>query len=102
VAEGFPVSETLTPGQRRTMRAREALAAKFATPEAKSDHYRRIGAFGNEGRLVLSGDEAAALANAYHLLGAIARKAGAQWEPDPPPEDKEVAAGDGPAAQEGR
>ena len=63
---------TLTEAQRRTLPAREALARRFPTPEAKSKHYRQIGERGNAGRVVLRAEEAAALRDAYTLLRTIA------------------------------
>ena len=65
----------LTPRQRQTLAGRQALAAKFSTPEEKSEHYRRLARRSNEGRLVLSGDEADALSRAYRLLGEIVGRA---------------------------
>jgi hypothetical protein len=64
--------ETLTPGQQRTTAARDALARKFPSPEAKSEFYREIGARGNAGRVVLRAEEATALRDAYRLLASIA------------------------------
>jgi hypothetical protein len=66
---------TLTEAQRRTLPGRQALAAKFPSPEAKSEHFRRIGERGNAGRVVLRADEAAALVDAYSLLTRIAERA---------------------------
>ena len=66
--------EPLSPAQRRTLAARQALAAKFSTPEEKSEHYRELARRSNDGRIVLSGDEAAALVGAYELLGRIAAR----------------------------
>jgi hypothetical protein len=64
--------ETLSPDQRRTLKAREALASKFATPEQKTAHYRAMAERANAGRVVLSGNEATALRDAYRLLRTIA------------------------------
>ena len=82
--------------QRQTQAARQALAECFPTPEAKSEHYRRLGRRSAERRVVLSGDEAAALADAYELLGRIAARA----RPAQSPPDKEVTAGSSPAVGE--
>ncbi len=60
--------QILSPAQRRTLPAREAFAQKFPTPEAKSEHFRALAEKANAGRVVLSGDEAAALRDAYRLL----------------------------------
>ena len=68
------MSEVLTPAQRRTLPARQALAAKFPSPEAKSAHFRDIGSRGNSGRVTLTSAEARDLATAYSLLGAIAAR----------------------------
>jgi hypothetical protein len=68
--------ETLSPDQRRTLKAREALARKFATPEQKTEHYRAMAEKANAGRVVLSGDEATALRDAYRLLASIAARTG--------------------------
>ncbi len=70
------MSETLTPGQRRTASAREAFARKFPTQEAKSEHYRAMAVKANAGHVVLSGDEAEALRDAYRLLAGIAARTG--------------------------
>lgn len=82
--------ESLTPAQRRTLPAREALARKFPTPEAKSEHYRALAARANAGRVVLSADEAAALGSAYRLLAGIARRAGLSI-PESEPTDQRAA-----------
>ena len=65
------MQEPLTLAQRRTLPARQALARKFASPEAKSQHYREMAAKANAGRVVLSGREAAALTDVYRLLGRV-------------------------------
>ena len=65
---------TLSPAQRRTLPARNALAAKFPSPEAKRDYYREIGERGNAGRVVLRAEDAAALRDAYTLLRTIAER----------------------------
>jgi hypothetical protein len=67
--------DVLSPAQRQTLPAREAFARKFPGPEAKSEHFRAIGERGNAGRVVLSGDEAVALVDAYQLLSRIAERA---------------------------
>jgi hypothetical protein len=64
----------LSPNQRRTLRARVALAAKFPTPEARSQHYRELAARANAGRVTLTAAEAAAVADALRLLSSIASK----------------------------
>ena len=64
--------QTLTRRQHQTLPARRALAEQFPTPEARTEHYRALGRRSAERRVVLSGDEAAALRNAYALLAKIA------------------------------
>ena len=64
--------ETLTARQRQTLNGRQALADRFPTPEARTQHYRELGRRSAERRVVLSGDEAAALRDAYRLLRTIA------------------------------
>ena len=66
------MSEVLSPAQRHTLPARTALAAKFHSPEEKSQFYRRLAEKANAGRIVLRAEEAAALADAYRLLAKIA------------------------------
>jgi len=68
--------QKISTAQERTLAAREALARKFPTPEAKTEHYRAMAAKANAGRVVLSGDEARALSDAYTLLGRIAARTG--------------------------
>ena len=68
-------TEALTERQLRTLPARQARAAKFASPEEKSAHYREMARRGNEGRVVLGADEAAAVLQAYDLLTRIAERA---------------------------
>lgn len=68
------MAETLTRAQKRTLPARRALAAKFSTPESRSEHYRQLAAKANAGRVTLSADEAEAVATALRLLGTISAK----------------------------
>jgi hypothetical protein len=68
--------DSLTPSQRRTLAARNALRDKLGSEQARSDHYREIGARGNAERLTLSGEERAALSEAYDLLHRIAARHG--------------------------
>jgi hypothetical protein len=68
-------AEMVTDRQRRTLPARQALAQQFSSPEQKSEFYRSLGKRSAESRIVLSGDEAAALVDAYALLGRIAERA---------------------------
>jgi hypothetical protein len=67
--------DPLTPAQRRTLPARQALAAQFASPEAKTEYYQELARRSHERRLTLSGDEAAALLAAYTLLRQIIERA---------------------------
>jgi hypothetical protein len=66
------MSEVLSPAQRRTVAAREAFAAKFPSPEAKSEHFRAMAERAHAGRVVLRAEDAAALSEAYRLLAKIA------------------------------
>jgi hypothetical protein len=70
----MPGAVVLTPNQRRTERAREALAAKFPDPEVRSQHYRNLAAKSNAGRVTLTATEAKAVADAFRLLSRIAGK----------------------------
>jgi hypothetical protein len=79
--------DPLTPAQRRTLPARQALAAQFASPEAKTEYYQELARRSHERRLVLSGDEAAALLAAYTLLRQIAERA--RHSADPPDREQE-------------
>jgi len=65
------MAEPLTPAQLRTLPARRALAAKFSSPQEKSEHFRSLARRSHERRLTLSGDEAAALLHFHELLGSI-------------------------------
>jgi hypothetical protein len=67
--------ETLTLRQRQTLPGRRALAEQFPSPEARTEHYRALGRRSAERRITLSGDEAAALVDAYSLLSRIAERA---------------------------
>ena len=67
--------ENLTEGQKRTMAARRALAQGFSSPAERREFYRQLGRKSSRGRVLLSGDEAAALVDAYSLLGRIAERA---------------------------
>ena len=66
--------QILTPRHHQTLAGRRALAEQFPTPEARTEHYRALGRRSAERRVVLSGDEATALADAYSLLGRIAER----------------------------
>jgi hypothetical protein len=67
--------EPLTPAQRRTLPARQALEAKFSSTEEKTEYYRDLARRSHERRLVLSGDDATAVLAAYSLLRQIAERA---------------------------
>ncbi len=70
--------EVLTPQQRRTLKAREALAATFPTTEAKAEYYRDLAereAARRRGGIVLSAEEASALAHAFDLIRSVAERA---------------------------
>ena len=66
--------EILSDRQRQTLNGRQALAEQFPSPEARAQHYRALGRRSAERRVVLSGDEATALAAAYSLLGRVAER----------------------------
>ena len=67
--------EPLTPAQRRTLPGRQAHAAKFASTAEKTEYFRDLARRSHERRVVLSGDEAAAVLAAYTLLRSIAERA---------------------------
>jgi hypothetical protein len=67
----FFMPEVLSPAQRRTLPARQALAAKFSSPEEKTSHFRALARRSHARRLTLSGDEAAILAQLSDLLRRI-------------------------------
>jgi hypothetical protein len=81
--EAFFMPQTLTPRQRQTLAGRRALADQFSSPEARTEHYRALGRRSAERRVVLSGDEAKALSEAYALLGRIAERAQSKISADP-------------------
>jgi hypothetical protein len=81
------MSEPLTPAQRRTLPARQALAGKFASPEEKTAYFRNLAQRSHERRLVLSGDDAAVLLAAYTLLRQIAERAQSTTGPPTNPQD---------------
>jgi hypothetical protein len=63
--------DDLTSQQRQTLAARQALDRRFSSPEAKSAYYRALATKAHTRRLVLSGDEAAALVRAYRALHGV-------------------------------
>jgi hypothetical protein len=77
------VQETLTPAQRRTLPARQALEAKFATTAEKTEYFRELARRSHERRLTLSGDEATAVLDAYALLRSIAERVKRQSDSPP-------------------
>jgi hypothetical protein len=82
-AEAFLMPEPITARQRQTLSGRQALAEQFPSPEARTEHYRALGRRSAERRVVLSGDEAAALVGAYELLARIAERARPKTVPSP-------------------
>ena len=69
--------ETLTAGQRRTAKAREVFAQRFASPEEKSRYFAQLSeraAAQRRGGIVLSADEAAAVGEAFKLLAKVAQR----------------------------
>ncbi len=75
--------ELLTARHQQTRAGRQALAAQFSSPEARTEHYRALGRRSAERRFVLSGDEAEALVGAYSLLSRIAERARLKLEDTP-------------------
>lgn len=51
-----------------------AFASRFESDDDRRAHMRRIGARGNQARVVLTADEAAALGQAYALIDRIYRR----------------------------
>jgi hypothetical protein len=82
------VSRTTIPITAKTRKAydpkpaREALAAKFATPEEASAHYSTVGKKGADQRVILSGAEKEALSSAYQLLARIVARQPAKFGVD--------------------
>jgi hypothetical protein len=68
------VSESLTPAQQRTLPARQALAAKFSSPEEKSEHFRALARRSHASRLTLSAHEAATLAEVSEFLRRLVER----------------------------
>jgi hypothetical protein len=68
------MEEGLTPAQRRTLPARQALAAKFSSPEEKSEHFRALARRSHAGRVVLSAGEAAELAQVSDVLRRLVER----------------------------
>jgi hypothetical protein len=68
------MADILSPAQRRTLPARQALAAKFSSPEEKSEHFRSLARRSHERRLTLSGDEAATLAQLSDFLRRLVER----------------------------
>jgi hypothetical protein len=48
-----------------------ALLKKFPSPEARSEHFRRLGVKSQQGRVTLTGAEALAVAEAMRLLAPV-------------------------------
>ena len=61
--------------RRQTANASAAFAAKFQTPEDEREHFRELARRSAERRVVLSGEEAAALRDAYAALRRVAERA---------------------------
>ena len=68
------MAESLSPAQRRTLPARQALAARFRTPEERSEYFRELARRSHERRLTLSGDEAATLAQISDFLRRLVER----------------------------
>ena len=94
-----------TRGQRQTAAARARFLDGFPDPAARSEHFRELGRLAAERRVVLSGDEASALSQAYRLLSDIAARLprpDGDGDPLPVPPGNGEAAGCDPAASGGR
>jgi hypothetical protein len=66
-----------TANQQQTQRAREAFAAKFSTPEERTEYFREMGRRSAErrrGSITLLPEEAEALSGAYDVLRKIAER----------------------------
>jgi hypothetical protein len=61
-------------GHCRTRAATEAQLARFKTAEERSHYFRELGKQSQAGRIVLTGDQADALRQAYAFLRSIAPK----------------------------
>src|SRR5215218_7907839 len=68
------MTATLSQRQRQTERAREAFASRFSSPEEKKRYFAELGRKGAGSRIVLTGEEAAALRESYALLSRIAER----------------------------
>ena len=68
------MQETLTPAQRRTLPARQALEAKFLSPEEKSQHFRALARRSHQRRLTLSGSDLEQLAQIAQILVRIVER----------------------------
>ncbi len=95
------VDAMLTRGQRQTRKARETYAARFPTPDAKTEHFRELGKRAAEQRLTLGADDVAALCECLSLLRQIAARHPKIVPTDSSPSKNAVADGGQPAGQEG-
>jgi cob(I)alamin adenosyltransferase len=68
------MSDCLTTRQRQTLAGRQVLAGQFSSQEAKIEHYRALGRRSAERRVVLTGTEAATVAEALRLLSRVSGK----------------------------
>jgi hypothetical protein len=65
------MEERLTAAQQKTLPARQALAARFSSPQERSEYFRELARLSHRKRLVLSAEEAAALGDVSALLTRI-------------------------------
>jgi hypothetical protein len=81
--------ERLEKRRRQTAKARQALAQKFPTPEARKAYYRAMGQEGQRRRLTLPGNDAEKLRQAFALLRSIRalRDLDANEPPPEPPRE---------------
>jgi hypothetical protein len=71
-----------TDRQRQTLAARQAFANRFTSPEEREAYYRNLGQRSAEGRIILTGEQADALRQAYAFLRTIAPKLETTAQPD--------------------
>jgi hypothetical protein len=74
---------TLTPAQRRTLAARQAFSAQFASDEERSAHYRRMAVRSNAARVVLNREEARAFLEAFAVMQVVADRAQRACDAEP-------------------
>jgi hypothetical protein len=71
-------TESFSPAQARTVKARETFNARFKTPDEKREYFRKLGERGNAGQVTLRAAEVAALVDAVTILSRLAERAAAE------------------------